>query len=285
MKDYDGAIVIASMYDYQISLQLVAEGNDPARFYYFRPESSVTVLLSCLKNKDKLQKLYDNLEDDESRFLLNQSAQMLAFGYWGNAKRSLYEQYDHPMVRACSGDVILDVGGHEGETATFFADRVGKNCHIYSFEPSQKNKERFSQATSDYKDVVTLIEYGTWSHATTLSFNTNYPEHLSGSHRVDVKGKETIPVIDIDSVVESKGIPVHMIKMDIEGAELQALQGAQRTIARYLPKLQISIYHKPAHLWEIYEFINSIAGNYEYYIGHHSHMDTETILYARQRQN
>ena len=70
--------------------------------------------------------------------------------------------------------------------------------------------------------------------------------------------------------------------MDVEGAELQSLQGAKRTIMKYRPKLAICIYHKNEDLFSCLLFINHIVGNdiYKYYIRHHSDNITETVLYA-----
>ena len=73
---------------------------------------------------------------------------------------------------------------------------------------------------------------------------------------------------------------VNYIKMDIEGSEMRALRGAERTIQRFRPKLAICVYHRPADLWEI---TNYIADRYRFYclfLGHHSLHAEETVLYA-----
>lgn len=68
--------------------------------------------------------------------------------------------------------------------------------------------------------------------------------------------------------------------MDIEGAELAALQGGAETIKRYKPKLAISIYHKPEDIIEIPIYIKSLVPEYKLYIRHYTNMYAETILYA-----
>lgn len=70
------------------------------------------------------------------------------------------------------------------------------------------------------------------------------------------------------------------IKMDIEGADLEALKGCQNTIRRYHPKLAISVYHKPEDIIEIPCYIKELVPEYRLYLRHYGNGDTETVLYA-----
>lgn len=73
----------------------------------------------------------------------------------------------------------------------------------------------------------------------------------------------------------------NLIKMDIEGAEYDALLGARNIINKYLPGLAISIYHRPEHLWQIPLLIDDIApGKYGFYIRSHAMSTFDTVLYA-----
>jgi hypothetical protein len=72
--------------------------------------------------------------------------------------------------------------------------------------------------------------------------------------------------------------------MDIEGAELDAILGAQQLIQAFQPGLAISIYHAPAHLWQIPLYINQIAQannlRYTYHLRAHAQNGFENIFYA-----
>ena len=69
--------------------------------------------------------------------------------------------------------------------------------------------------------------------------------------------------------------------MDIEGAEIEALKGAQNIIQKYKPGLAISVYHAPEHVWEIPILIREMLPNtYQYYLRSHAYNDFETVLYA-----
>jgi len=282
LKGCNRPVVIASTYETDIFLQLRDILPDSEAIYYYRPNDYFSPQNSLAGHTANLEKAMAALGDEASRRMYRQLAGIYIDGFWGGIEQSDYAQYDHPEVCACPGDVILDIGGLDGDTAIFYMEKTHGMCKVFSFEPSQSNKRRFLHHTRRYKNAIELVEKGAWSHGETLRFNADCPGS-PGSHRVDPDGMEVIEVIAIDSFVDQKQTPVHLIKMDIEGAELEALQGARETIARHHPKLQISIYHKPSHLWELQEFIESIGREYDYYIGHHSSMHTETILYARPR--
>ena len=69
-------------------------------------------------------------------------------------------------------------------------------------------------------------------------------------------------------------------KMDIEGAELQALEGMENMIKQDIPKLAICLYHRPQDMWEIPLYLYQIMPNYQFLIRHHDFEDNETVLYV-----
>jgi len=123
---------------------------------------------------------------------------------------------------------------------------------------------------------VTAIRAGVYKKSTTLSFNaeggkgsaiTNTAEHTV-----------SIPVRAIDDVPECHDAT--FIKMDVEGAELDALYGAKETILRNKPKLAICIYHYHRDFVEIPKWIHSLVPEYKLYVRHHAFSVNETVLYA-----
>jgi len=72
-----------------------------------------------------------------------------------------------------------------------------------------------------------------------------------------------------------------IIKMDVEGAELEALKGAYNTIKNYKPRLAICVYHKPSDIIDIPGFILQINDGYKLYLRHHrADIADDTVLYA-----
>ena len=92
-------------------------------------------------------------------------------------------------------------------------------------------------------------------------------------------GSTVIETRTIDSSVDSRE-RITFIKMDVEGAELQSLMGAQNTIQRYRPKLAICIYHKREDMTQIPLYIKSLIPDYKLYVRHYSNNVNETVLYA-----
>jgi hypothetical protein len=68
--------------------------------------------------------------------------------------------------------------------------------------------------------------------------------------------------------------------MDIEGAELAALQGAEESIRKYRPKLAISLYHAPEDFDSIPRYLTGLHLDYAFYLGHHTIYQNETVLYC-----
>ena len=73
---------------------------------------------------------------------------------------------------------------------------------------------------------------------------------------------------------------VTYIKLDIEGAELEALKGAKKIIQKYKPRLAVCIYHKKEDLIEIPQYLKELVPEYKFYVRHYSNTTWETVLYA-----
>ena len=91
-------------------------------------------------------------------------------------------------------------------------------------------------------------------------------------------GTIEMPVTTLDDVV-GEGSATY-IKMNIEGAEIDALHGGERLIRRELPKLALSVYHRPSDFWRIPEIVKDLSADYELYLRQHDGGIIETVLYA-----
>jgi len=88
-----------------------------------------------------------------------------------------------------------------------------------------------------------------------------------------------LPVISIDDFCHNHDIPTY-IKMDIEGSELGALEGAQQVIQTAKPKLAIAIYHKATDLWQIPLLIKRFNNDYRLFLRHYTPEIIDTVCYA-----
>jgi len=89
-------------------------------------------------------------------------------------------------------------------------------------------------------------------------------------------GDTSIKVDKLDNIIDSY---VSFIKMDIEGAEQDAIEGAKKTIKKYHPRLAISAYHKADDIWKIPELILAIRSDYKIYLRHYTEGFTETVIF------
>ena len=148
---------------------------------------------------------------------------------------------------------------------------------VYAFEPDPYNYELCEKVKNENGlDQVELINKGTWKKTGKLSFSAS----KDGASHITMEGEMSIEVVAIDDVVDESQ-KVTLIKMDVEGAELESLQGASACIQRDKPKLAICIYHKSEDMYVIPKYIKSLVPEYKFYIRHHSNIGAETVLYAK----
>lgn len=111
----------------------------------------------------------------------------------------------------------------------------------------------------------------------------NYFRHEAGSFKRP-DGNLTANFIDLDTYVARKNLTrVDYIKLDIEGAELDMLHGAAKTITRCKPKMAVSAYHKPEDLWTLATYIKSLRPDYEFEFRHYQIDCTDYILDDEER--
>lgn len=174
--------------------------------------------------------------------------------------------------------IFIDCGAFDGSTVKDFVKYCGgKYNKIYSFEPIPRQYENCLQNIQKWGiERVEFIQKGVWSSKAAFNFLDGGPGSC-----VSAGGTVPVEVIDIDSAV-AENEKVTFIKMDVEGAELEALKGAYNTIRRCKPKLAVCIYHKPSDIIEIPLWISAVLPdyNYRFYIRHHYVNRWETVLYA-----
>jgi FkbM family methyltransferase len=91
-------------------------------------------------------------------------------------------------------------------------------------------------------------------------------------------GSIYVPCERLDDLLEGKK-PTR-IKMDVEGAEMSALEGAIQTIRTQAPALSICLYHRATDLWQIPLFVKKLRPDYKLILRAHSEECWELVLYA-----
>lgn len=183
-----------------------------------------------------------------------------------------------------TGDTVIDAGGCWGDTALYFAEKVGPKGSVLSFEFLRENLEIFDRNINlnpDLRNRIRVCKKALWSVSNEiLSFSNSGPGTSINPQTTDIE-LEKVESITIDDFVKEEQIQsIEFIKMDIEGAELQALRGAETTIKSFRPKLAITIYHSYSDFWEIPLFLSSLNQGYVFYIRHFKIHQEETVLFA-----
>ncbi len=191
----------------------------------------------------------------------------------------LLEQYrcDRAGVRVESGDIVVDAGGCWGDTALYFAQRA-ESVYCYECIPSNiKILKKNLELNPELAEKISLVSKALYREpGKTMIFS----DHGPGSHSA-AEGV-TVTTDTIDNLVNTARLQrVDFIKMDIEGAEIDALIGAERTIRSYRPRLAISLYHSLQDFVRIPQWIASLGLGYKLYLDHFTIHHEETILFAR----
>ena len=201
------------------------------------------------------------------------------------------KQYEYckrePPIKAEAGDCVIDAGGCWGDTALYFAHRVGERGKVFTFEFVSENLEIMQRnlvLNPELARRIELVSRPLWETSGDLFYYTakgpgtslNLERSGDGNHR-----SLQVSTISIDDFVSERKLSrVDFVKMDIEGAEHSALKGARATICAFKPKLAISLYHRDSDFAEIPNYLNKLGLGYEFFLDHFTVHREETILFA-----
>jgi len=272
--------VIVAMDNYQNKITKISQNQNILRYIIFdlaSVEFEFADYYNVVKEHSvELEKFYSKLSDEHSRNL------MIAFinaKISGNSEALVNlnikdeEVYFPEFIHLAEDEVFVDCGAYDGDTILSFINKTqGKYSKIYAFEPDKHNIDKLKENTYQFNNIE-IIEKGCFSGKNTLSFQDG--QGLSSS--VSNQGNVSIDVDAVDNIVSGK---VTFIKMDIEGSELEALKGAQNTIRSNVPRLAVSLYHRPEDFYTIPQYIYSLNNSYKFYLRHYGLYSYELVLYA-----
>jgi FkbM family methyltransferase len=167
-----------------------------------------------------------------------------------------WHYYEIPETRVTPDDVVADCGAAEG----LFSLLVHARAHqVFAIEPAPHWTTALSKTFADTPNVTVLpAALGDAPGRAYLSGGA-LDSVVTGTRR---DGAPEIAVETIDRLFADRGRRLTYLKADLEGFELGMLSGAERTIARYLPKLAITTYHRADHADEIAGFLQRLEPRY-----------------------
>jgi FkbM family methyltransferase len=179
------------------------------------------------------------------------------------------------IIELTDHESFVDIGAYDGDTVRDLVSRTqGRFDRITCFEVDRMNYAALTETVRQLPcaDRIAVHNVGIWDRECDISYSVGESQSTIG------EGDSRGHVVPLDDVLGSE--PVSFIKMDIEGAEPQALNGARRTIREQKPRLAVCVYHHIRHLWDIPLTIHELAPEYRIYLRHHTNLEYETVCYA-----
>jgi len=168
---------------------------------------------------------------------------------------------------------FVDAGAYHGETTLQFASLVPLKT-AYAFEPDPVNHEQMLRAFEISNLDVKSYRAGVGAASGSVCFAGGAGE---ASH-VSATGGTRVPVVALSEALTA--VPINFIKLDVEGQERPALEGARDLIEAQRPLLAIAGYHRWDDLWEIPHLIASFGRDYRISLGVHKYNTFDLVFYA-----
>lgn len=231
----------------------------------------------CLEHESEIEEVYSMLEDDFSKQVYSEIIDFRISGkieYLRKITTDKSEVYTD-IIKPSDNEIYVDLGAYNGDTVSELLEFTeGKYQKIVALEPDARNFRKLVKSI-DGKDNIEAINCAVWSCDTKLLFSSRSGRQSS----VDSTSGTPLDARSVDSVLN--GEKATIIKMDVEGAEEEALNGAESTIKNYRPKLMISLYHRNRDIFYLPLLVKKICPQYKFYIRHQPYIPAwETNLYA-----
>jgi FkbM family methyltransferase len=172
---------------------------------------------------------------------------------------------------------LVDCGAFTGDTVALFLQNGIQFEAVVAFEPDPLNYALLCSNLAPYMDQLgqsVLVPCGTGDQTTMAGFSAG----AGAGSAIGTESIATIQVVALDDILAA--FSPTFIKLDIEGAEPLALRGAGRTIQRSLPRLAVSVYHSPDHLWTIPKLIRELEPRYRLALRYHQRNGFDIVAYA-----
>ena len=223
---------------------------------------------------EEYQEVYNLLEDERSREIFTKIMNFkISFDYTfmeGFTNKHEEQYFDKEILPSFEKISFLDGGGYVGDTTKELIKNYPDYKKIWLIEPIDENITIAKRKLVQYEKIE-YINAGLLNREEELSFH----EEKSFSSMFG-KGTQSVRVNTIDNLIKE---PIDYIKLDIEGAELLAIEGARESILNYHPVLAICIYHKAEDWYKVAQNVLAIEPRYKLYLRHYMEGIFESVLY------
>lgn len=231
------------------------------------------------KHEKELAAAYALLADEQSRRVFSATLNYKLSGKIAYLFDCSTQRLDDIRSLLAPGqqELYMDLGAYNGDTLCELGELTGWSWQAaLAVEPDRRNCRKLRALADKLQErglAVEVHESGIWSEQGELGFSD------SGGRQSTFIGaaKRTVPVTTIDAV--AKGRAVSLIKMDVEGAEVQALAGGRETLQKFKPKLFVAAYHYDVDLFRLPLLLHELVPQYKIYLRKHPYVPAWELNY------
>lgn len=195
------------------------------------------------------------------------------------ADQTFGQYFDFDLIQCDKNEVFVDIGAFIGDTLVNYVNAFGADCYsrIFCYEIVPANVQCIHRNVALFH--LKNVDVRAKGASDTSGRMYLAADGVSPVNQLAPSGAIGVPTVTIDADIDG---PVTFIKMDIEGAEEQALLGCREKIKRYHPKLALSAYHNHKDLWKLARIIDETDASYRFYLRYYgsSRLPTEYVLYG-----
>jgi FkbM family methyltransferase len=234
-----------------------------------------------LDNAERVREAFEELADDDSRRqFITQLAFRLRLDFEALPQPAAPEYFPTYVTDRLDDDCLfIDGGAYDGDTVRLFLDVCGERFgRIVALEPDRENFARLQMYVErlplEVQPRIDVRRAGIGrEHATSRFVTTGDMSARFGA------GGDAVEVVTVDELVG--GFPATAyVKLDIEGAEWDAIEGASELIRRSPPIFALAAYHRPTDLWELPLALRRLSPAYSLRMRTEGYDGTDVVCYA-----
>ena len=234
---------------------------------------------SILRNRRSYETLYQSLIDDYSKKELISHLNFRLFTDFDALLEPIGLNFAHVKDKLVDDISFIDGGAFDGDSVQAFLNVVDDRfSKIVAYEPDSRNFKKLSaycqSLPSSTRDKINIKNKGVWSQSGTFGFN----ETSTPGSSLNPESINKVQVVSLDEDVQLESAA--FIKLDVEGAEIEALHGAKKIMQRGGAIFSVAVYHEPNDLWEIPRLINQYNQDYKFCLRSHGYDGADLMLYA-----
>jgi len=223
-------------------------------------------------NKNKYEEIYSLLADSKSKKVFEKVLNFkISFDYnfmKGFTNNHEEQYFDTELIKDKDDICFVDGGGYVGDSLAPIMKRFPNFKKIYCIEPNELHINIAKRNFVQYKNID-FIQCGLGNKVHLGTAKEKKDNNCSHEYHAD-------NINTLDNLIKQE---VDFIKLDIEGAEQDTIEGAYNIIKDQNPILAICIYHKAEDWYRVPQKVLAINSNYKIYIRHYMEGIFETVMY------